>query len=118
MRGTGPVTKRAPSRKTGLSRHMDRRVPPTSDIKPMRAGSQGFRAEPSPTLPFNLRRPLHRSPLYPTWPATCSSPAPSGALLFWFRNGPYPNGVVLTWVCVICFTEERFDPAHTSEVGG
>src|SRR5215218_7494453 len=25
--------------------------------------------------------------------------------------------VVPTWVCVICFTEEGFDPAHTSEVG-
>src|SRR5215216_6701356 len=34
-----------------------------------------------------------------------------------FHISAYPNGVVLTWVCVICFTEERFDPAHTSEVG-
>src|SRR5829696_2260171 len=39
--------------------------------KPMRVGSQAFRAEPSPTLPFDLRRPLYRSPLYPTGPATC-----------------------------------------------
>jgi hypothetical protein len=36
-------TTRAPSRKAGLSCHMDRRVPPTPDMKPMRSVLRRFR---------------------------------------------------------------------------
>src|SRR4051812_25805859 len=77
---TSPVTKRAPSRKAGLScLWTARRMSPTPGTKPMRAGAQEFHRE----LPPRLRIEGLPAAFCPHRPATCfMTSAPPGRFFF------------------------------------